>query len=105
MCLIRIGGDEYDGNVVTIGAQAVLQIKSTQPRHMQVRDDTLCIRNNIGLRELLGRLKCTSRKTEREYQVLKTASRPRIVVDDANHGRLAQLKISLPQDTYVKEDK
>ncbi len=85
-----VGGDEYDGKLITPACDCSLQLKTAKSRHLNVCNQTIRLSNPDQPKKLFGRRKGSRQIPERSQEPRDSLTNPRIVIDDRNGGRLSQ---------------
>jgi len=79
---LRIRGHENNGCRVTGNLQALLQVETTQARHLQIRDQAGRGFDAAGIDELLRRREGERPVSQRQHKVSDALSGPGVIIDD-----------------------
>lgn len=85
--------NENDRCLVPFAQQALLQVESTQPRHVQISDQARGVGNLTRFQELLRRRKDAGLVPQRCDQITDRLSDKRVIIDDRDHGGVHQIGI------------
>ena len=94
MPFLWIRGDKNDGCRVTGSLQALLQVETTQARHLQIGYQAGRGFDAAGIHKLLHGRECKGPVPQRQHKVLDALPRPGIVIDDRNQRGFRQFAVS-----------
>jgi len=86
--ILRMTGDENDGDAVAPGDQPVLQVDATQSRHSQIADEARYVVDLIGFEKFVGRGKRGSAVAQRAHERFRPVADGFIVIDDRNYWNI-----------------